>query len=169
MKQIFFHGFQGGNSSSARCAAFDITFESARRSLFAKYRRICGVVRSDWIAKELDFVATFPSTTLARVHAYVRDLYRRVTADGSSMFDNKIGSAKSLRFFLASFSIPSWFSITGPTPFGIQSLCMSFLWIILAVYRSRADCAIATRIIERTLRYRKLLILLLGRRYEIDL
>lgn len=134
-----------------------------RQSLFAERLQISTDLRnrrSNWIAKNLSRRGNLSAESVTGRHARLRTRTIAIAIDEllcSSL--NPVFATtesvsqtipKSLRFLAHTpFFTLSPFSITEPTPFGIQSVCMSFLWIILAVYQSRADGTIATRIIGR--------------------
>lgn len=159
---IFPRASRGGNSFSKTRAAFDITLECGDNPLLpsdCKYRRICTESSVKLNCKE-SVASRQPfrrkrdarASTCVYAHAIAIAIDKLLVAE-PRIRDNRISlqtTPKSLRFLAHTpFSTLSPFSITEPTTFGIQSVCMSFLWIILAVYQSRADDTAATRIIGR--------------------
>lgn len=115
-----------------------------------KYRRICGIVGQIELQRTGLCGSSPFGRAFSRTHTHAIADHDSRHDSSLILFDNKIASRKMRpTASLRPFPILSSFSIIEPTPFGIQSVCVSSLWIILAVYRGRADCTIATQIIER--------------------
>jgi len=124
---IFPRASREGNSLSKTRAAFDITLEYGDNPFLpndCKYRRICGMVGQIELQRTCRSWQPFHRKH-TRVFTHTRDRDRLVAA--RSRQRNR--SPKNLRFLARTFlSVLSPFSITeSRTPFGIQSVCVSFL------------------------------------------
>lgn len=98
--------------------------------------------RLNWIAKDLSWWQPFHwKHACLRTHARSRSRSRSTNLSSPiPRIRQQNRSPKSLRFLARTFLHSYRRSpLPEPTPFGIQSVCMSFLWIILALYQSHAD------------------------------
>lgn len=190
MKQIFFQRLQGGGNSFSRTRGV-WRYVRVRATTIPFYETIANTGGFAESLGQIELQRTgLPPVCAAdfsaRVRAYIpRDRLRtRELLVANRVFDNTQNQSKNSRsfrllFFLRLFFIFSsflhyridaiWNSISHNV-FSMNNIGSLTLFLSFSLYRSRADCTIATRIIERrTLRYWKLLIPLLGRRYGIDL
>lgn len=125
---------RGRNFFSKTRAAFDITLECGDNPFLpndCKYRRICGIVGQIELQRTCRSWQPFhrkrDAGTRVYVHARAAIAIDEFTRHRSPFNTTEIGLQRASSFLRVPFSTLLPFSITEPTPFKIQSVCMSFL------------------------------------------